>query len=881
MRFPARINAQFDPLTGRQGLADSSWNNALCPLIADLWVAAVIDLFKSEPSGAWRVVPLVEPADNPEQSIVARLEALLLASARMVLPERLTFQVAGRAIPLADLAVEAPRLEGFLADSEISTLAGLYVTLPSEARDAGGHWRRVLADWREAGAGLTAPVTVEAALALFSNVSRQAEAIISLAAAALDEDLDDELASLRCVVTEDNARIRPPTPTDLWLLAADASGLAGELGLVRLLHAAHLADTDDARAVFEWLKQRGAIGNPADSKGVLRRLAASGQAGRRLTRPLTDRQLRALRDAFEPLSPGARAAFGPGVGQAITIEAYRFDRRGRQVRTPASPAETYLPKSIDREPDSFAVAAARTPGLTWAQGRYATVLRSPLGRAGLGVQRFLRLLGAETAPRLLPHHGLQRRYESEQRRGLPAADVVDNPPGRAQALSALRATYSLEDRDSPDLAAVLTNIGSDRKATRRRARAAAMLATLGRAWDRLGDFAEVAAALDYYFWQTKGSVRAFWVWRAATIAWLDDNTATPRPPGTLRLRTPSAVAVHGPRASGYIHKDILVQHYDVLAAMGVSGDPSTSDLVRRLRELRDAPGDPATVAADAALIYQGLADRLAGGAHIPGDLSATGLRQAFAGGAGLVRTNLGWRPPAQVLGGKPVFGNRRPFVPQVPGADRLWDMLEIRRPAIEDCVAVLIELARMPPPLDLDDQTIALETLRLLAELVSDASLTPAMRRRLARLPVWTSQGWQTARPVYAVDDPALALGLAQEVPVWQPGGELAQFRALLRHLRLTELPAESTTVVDAAAADVDEEATALLRAAVPLLREDLTRNDPATEAANEVGWERLGRFEVRVSSDLRVRVGGLTDAPPVVPIAAKTLFRSSWVGLT
>jgi hypothetical protein len=603
---------------------------------------------------------------------------------------------------------------------------------------------------------------------------------------------------------------------------------------------------------------------------VLRRLAAGGTAGRRLNRPLTDRQLRALRDAFEPLSPAERAAFGPGVGQAIAIEAYRFDRRGRRVPTSASPAETYLPKAIEGRPDGFAVAAAKTPGLTWGQGRYTDVLRSPLGRAGLGAQRFLRLLGAEIAPRLIRHRGLERRFWSEQRRGLPA-HVPDDPPGRAQALSALGATYSLEDRDSPDLAAVLTNIASDRKATRRRARAAAMLATLGRAWDRFADFAEVTAANDYYSWQAKGSVRAFWVWRAATIAWLDDNTATPCPPGGLRLRTPSTVAVHGPKAPGYIHKDVLVQHYDVLVALGIAGDPSTGDLVKRLCQLRDTPHDPTAVAADAALIYQGLADRLAGRAHIPGDLSAAGLRQAFAGGAGLVRTNLGWRRPVQVLGGKPVFGNRRPFTPQLPSADRLWTVLQIRRPSIDDCVAVLGELARTRAPLDLDDQAIALETLRLLAELMSDPSLTSAVKRRLAKLPVWTSQGWQTARPVYAIDDPALALGLATAVPVWQPGGELAQFRGLLSHLRLTELTADSTTVLDGAAADdVDEEATALLRTAVPLLHEDLARNDPTTEAANEVGWDRLAMFQVRVTSDLRVRVGGLPDPPPVVPIAAK-----------
>jgi hypothetical protein len=864
IRYPARINAQFDPLTGRQGLADSPWNNALCPLIADLWMAAATHLFDTEPSDAWRIVPLLEPADDPQQSIVARLEALLLAVARTVLPERLTFQVANRAVPLADLAVEAPRLEGILTGSEISALAGLDVALPAEARDSGSHWRQVLTDWREAGAHLTAPVTVEAALALFSDVTRQPGATISLA----DEGLGDELASLRCVVTEDNRRIRPPASTDPWLLAPDVSGLAGELELVRPLHTVHLADADDARAVFEWLKH-GAIGDPADSTGVVRRLAASGQAGRRLDGSLTDRQLRALRDAFEPLTQAERAAFGLGIGQAIAIEAYQFDRRGRRVPMSAPPAETYLPRAIEGRPDGFAVAAAKTPGLTWAQGRYADALRSPLGRAGLGAQRFLHLLGVEIAPRLTRHRNLERRFWSEQRQGLRAR-VPDNAPGRGQALAALGATFSLEDMDSPDLAAVLTNIGIDRKANRRRARAAAVLATLGRAWDRIGDFAEVTAADDHYSWQTKGSVRAFRVWRAATIAWLDDSTATPRPPGSLRLRTPSTVAVHGPKATGYIHKDVLIQHYDVLAALGVTGDPSTGDLIKRLRELRDTPEDPTTIAGDAALIYQGLADRLAGRIHIPGDLSAARLRQAFSDGAGLVRTNLGWRPPTQVLSGKPVFGNRRPFVPQVPSADRLWDMLHIRRPAIDDCVAVLTELARTRSSLDLGDQTIELETLRLLADLVRDASLTPALRRRLAKLPVWTTQGWQTARPVYAIDDPVLALGLATEVPVWRPGGELAQFRALLGRLRLTELPTDSTTVVDAAAAIVDEEATALLQAAVPLLREDLARNDPATGAAVEVGWDRLERFEVRVTHNLRVRVGGLADAPPVVFIAAK-----------
>lgn len=870
IQYPVRINAQFDPLTGRQGLApESPWNEALCPLLADLWIAAMLDLFETKPTEAWRVVPLSEPINDAKRSTEARLESLLLNAARTTLPARLTFLVSGQRIPLADFAVEVPRLEGIFTDAELADLANLDVALPTVVRDSFGRWRDVLDDWRQAGAALPQPITVETALVRFGGDDLSPKTAVALAAAALAVNLSDELATMRCVVTEDGRHMRPPAPSDPWLFSAEVSGLAAELGLVLLLHPAYQETTDDARAVVGWLAERGAITDPSDVKGVLQRLAAFGQSGNRLTTALSDRQLRALRDAFESLSPTDRTALGPGVGRAILIEAFQYDRRGKPVATSASPSEIYLPKSIDRDPDSFAVAAAEAPGLTWARGRYADVLRSPLGRAGLGAQRFLRLLGAETAPRVLAHDGLERRYESEQKRGLPRF-ILDDPPGRGQSLSALGATYTLEDRDSPDLAAVLTHIGKDRKAIRRRTRAAAVLATLGRAWDRLSEFAEVPAASDHYAWNIKGSVRAFWVWRAASIPWLDDNTATPSAPADLRLRTPSTVAVHGPNAPGYIHKDVFVARHDVLAALGVSGEPSTGDLVNRLIDLRDSPADPASVATDAALAYLGLADRIAGRAHIPGDLSIGELRQAFASGAGLVRTNLGWRPPSRVLAGAPVFGDRRAFAPSVPGAERLWTTLKIRPPSVDDCVAVLNDLARSRSSLGIADQTTALETLRLLAELVDDATVSPGMRRRLSKLPLWTTLGWQTTRPVYAIDDPILADGLAAEVPVWLPGGELTQFRALLGRLHLTEIDAESTSIVDTSAADLDEEATELLRAAIPILHEDLARNDPTTEGALDVGWDRLSTFEVRISSDLRVRVSSLRDAPPIVSVVAK-----------
>ena len=869
-RSPVRVNAQFDPLTSRQGLAPNEWNTALFPLIADLWVAAVLDLFKADPSAGWRVVPLPEPDGHSTNRTEANLEALLVTRARSVLAERINFLVAGDVRLLSELAVEAPPLEDILSNDEIAALAGLTATLPAHVRDASRRWRAVLDDWRAAGASLHAPVSVEAALRLFDDDARSAEATVALAATAIEEGLADRLTGLRCVVTEEGVHLRPPTTTDPWMLVTSDAGLAGDLGIGRRIHHAYLTDRKDGRQVLSWLEARSAVGKAVDPPDVLRRLAAAGEAGHGLTNPLSDAQLRAVRDAFEALSLAERAPLGPSVGRAITIGAYRLGKRGKRVLTTACPAETYLPRPIDKESDSFAIAAGGATGLSWLPGRYAGVLKSALGRSGLGAQRFLRLLGAETAPRVVAHPGLERRYSNDRRRGLPAG-IPGSPPGRSRALADLDATYTLEDLHSPDLVTVLTDIGRDRKATRRRQRAAAILAALGRAWDRLGDVAEVTVAADFHGWQLKGSVRAFWVWQAATIPWLDDDSGVPTAPAELRLRTSSTVAVHGPAAPGYLHKDLHGQRHDVLAALGVTGEPSTTDLVERLRLLRDDPPDSETVAADSAVIYQALADRLAGHAHIPGDLSLPALRQAFAEGKGLIRTDVGWRPPAKVLSGKPVFGDRRPFTPAVPGTARLWSTLHIRPPSLDDCITVLSELGRTRSVPDVADQTVILESLRLLAEFLDNGSQETGSLGRLAKLPLWTSQGWTSSRPIYAIDDPSLAEGLGTEVPVWQPGGELVQFRSLFNALRLTELSSEAATVVDAEQSEPDEGATQLLRAAVPLLREDLARNEPATETALEIGWDHLAAFEVRVATGLRVRVDGTAAGRRViVAVAAK-----------
>jgi hypothetical protein len=108
---PLRVNAQFDPVTSRTGLATTRWNRSMLPLLADLWVEVVEDLFVEMPVVAWDVVPLSGEADGHlgPVSVVKQFERLLLDRARTDLAARAAIGVEGTQLMLTELAVEEPR----------------------------------------------------------------------------------------------------------------------------------------------------------------------------------------------------------------------------------------------------------------------------------------------------------------------------------------------------------------------------------------------------------------------------------------------------------------------------------------------------------------------------------------------------------------------------------------------------------------------------------------------------------------------------------------------------------------------------------------------------------------------------------------------------
>ena len=356
---------------------------------------------------------------------------------------------------------------------------------------------------------------------------------------------------------------------------------------------------------------------------------------------------------------------------------------------------------------------------------------------------------------------------------------------------------------------------------------------------------------------------AFWLWQARDIAWLDDESGTPRRPSELRIRTPGTEAIYGKDSPDFLHPDLDGSHLErrnwqaAMAALGVCGDPTRRELVTRLKELRDGaesgvlPSD--WVVRDSAIIYKALAESLNDSAA-RSDLRESDLRQEFQEGDGLILTDLGWRTPDTVFAGTPAFGPYKPFAPPVRDTEPLWRALRLKTPSLSDCIHVLRQIARRRRRLSADDEAIQIETLRLLHEQYA-SSANPQDRRKLATLRLWTSQGWKANRPVFATDDESLADGLADRLPLWQPGGELDQFRTLLDPLRVDMIRSSDAEVIEPERTQDDSDTTSLFRAAVQQLQEDLVRNEPELAQSLGIGWGALSEFRVREHPTLALSV--------------------------
>ncbi|MDT0422551.1 sacsin N-terminal ATP-binding-like domain-containing protein [Streptomyces evansiae] len=919
----ARVHTQFDPVASREGFASSLLNTQLVPVIADLWAAAVRDVLERVDHTAWHLVPLALPSGSASANLLQdRIRTTLLTRARQSLAAELALPVAedGPNALLAEFAVEEAALSEVLDATDIARLSTAPYTLPAAVRDSAGRWREVLSDWRAEGAADLRPeVRVTDALSLFSNDEWQDIArLVRLAAVAIEAGLDHALASRTCLATADGRRLRPQLAENAF---ADASGgptgPLDLLGVVLDLHPAYAEDNAWTKTVTTWLRQRDCLVRRDDTAAVLKIVSRLGKAGGRLAdgdEATETARLVALQQALGDMPKKLRDPLGPGIGRAILLRGFTYDKDGTEQPRRVRPDAAYLPQALESaDGDRFEVAARRTPGLIWVRRSYTRSLLSAARAGGLSRTVFLRLLGVADVPRLTPVRESSadtKTYPGDSRIGLARYcrwSITD----RRHQMMGTGADHTLDDLTSSDIAAVVKNIAAEKNVDERRRRTAALLRTLTTLLTN-SDKAVVPMARGHYKWNLKGETAAIWVWQLRETAWLEDSHGRLKPPAELTLRTADTEALYGPEDPGYLHPAIhqaLATRTEVLTALGISGDPDVPRLMERLRELRDRHDEadtdadvPDSLRAEALLVYQSLARRLT---RRPTDAAQTAVEKQIRNEfryEDLVLTDQGWTESGKCFQGPAILRGFRPFALTGSDIDPLWQVLGIPEPGLDDLIDVLKEISGTGAPLDAEHERVMLEALRRLRDVIrsDEKPMSPGLQSRLRSLPLWTTAGWVKGKgqAVFAVADSRVERALTSRLPLWQPGGNVQQFTALFGPLRITPLDIVGAQVtyesggVDKAGDGVlnqpaDGSLTDDFRRGVAALQDLLVRDEPETAEAF-TGWAWLAALEVRLLPGLMIRLDpGDAHAPIELPVEAQidrgrnTLFLNSHAALT
>jgi hypothetical protein len=864
--FPISLNAQFDPDSGRSTVLPDRWNEERFTDLGRLLGSAALYAFGRAPASAWSYVPLKREVGDAEDWVFRKIADLVVEDCHRRLLAELRLPTSSEREPLSRIVYEEKALESVLSPTDQELLAEGHFALQPEHRDASGRWREVLAELGESHL-----LTITDALRIFDHPEhlpgRDPSWFVEIAALAVEAGLFLEFVAKAGILLADGRVVSCPEKGGPRVLVRDAeeNSLALRLGLALRLHPAYRTNTARANAVLAKLTAAGVLFGsydaPADALNLLARHGAGAVVMQDSHIRLSDADLIDVRDAWVRLPREQQRLLGISVGANIELRAIRHEPSGKAVSVWAHPSDAYLPARIDRETESFAKAANRTPGLVWIDPTYGKLLKHERGRSEAGAQRLLAAWGVARDPRLIKPLNEHAYWTRDTR---PASSIidVDRPATQLRAIKASGpASYLLDDHWSPDLDAVLADIQKSPAKTRRK-RALALLAVLSRAWDRRYAESQTAKAVSAYngYWNSPREVQATWLARLATAAWLPNGNNVLTAPIDLALPTQANLITRGGTRGAFLTKvDTQILRSGILQALGVQTGPSAADLIKRLLLLRERPVT-SKLTAEVHTIYQLLAattqnpsaDAMSGRAITPQQ-----LRNAFratATGLGLLLATGSWHTPESVLRGPPIFGRFRTFAPHISGLDTLWATLQIPEPAPSDCVSVLRELAR--EPLSGETQGIMLTTFRTLALKIKTAS--PQLRAGLRRLPLWSGTGWSVERPAYALEGLTLAEVSPRGLAVWRPGlTSFVEVESLLSPLgvvllRLEDFSPQYLTAADVVDGDAHRHRFA---EAVVLLKDELARGDIALHDALGPSWAELQRARFILDPDLEIKV--------------------------
>ncbi|MER8573477.1 hypothetical protein [Mesorhizobium sp. M1374] len=877
-RLPFSLHAQFDVDTARRSVQREKLNEWLFARLGEFAAALAVYLFRTQPAEAWKAVPLRHEAVAASERWLSDRFLELTDTIRQKVKRSAVIQVEGAERKLREIVFEDSALTGLIGQGEATGLRPNCVLLPDSCRDPERRWRSVLAELDERSA-----IDVAESISLFDwqdeDLShRDVRWFIRLAHVAIKEGEEAILGRVRCIVTDDGARIVPPVAEEdgeMLLSSRATNALVSRLGLARALHPVYLSRWPPAEAVRKWLEQQEHLVDSPEAEKTLEVIAAVDRGGAVLQ--FRDPELLELRNLFERVPSEMAVRIGPRIGRVIAVEVQSWRERSKQQEV-GRPSVAYLPASIEDRADGWSKAAAETPGIFWIHPRYEKLLQRKgqerddrKSKQWLASRAFFRLLGAEVAPRLFGPGRVEERY------GDPAHRIIwsELSDSQRQALQNLsrHATHLKDDWVSPALLAVVNDIAAERKGRNRSVRARALLSTLDREWGRLYS-GRVSASAVYsdYTWTIAGTIPATWIAHAMDISWLTSEAGKPQAPRELAVRTPATEAIFGDDSSRFARElDSSSASSPVVSALRVETDPQVTQLLDQLESYRES--GEALPQHQFDLRYAAIAaacnKRDPGPDDLVGDITIKQLRARFGAQRnrpGLIFLHGQWLPPARVFFGPSVFGAMRPFVPARSPAAALWRVLRIKPPSVMDCVEILEEIAasRETEP----DQQILVETYAYLEAHLAEASRIE--RLTLARLPLWTGRSWATRRPIYVCDIPGAAEALSRHLPVWRSPIGLEGVPGLVSAMQVTAIPTESFIPSVGQNANLKGAAVeAQVRNAVRLLMEWVARYDRELTHANSVPWDSFARARVAIDPNLQLELPGMGVAPIVITARA------------
>jgi hypothetical protein len=840
LSVPFSIDAQFDPSAARDALIDNPWNRWLIAQCGAAVSLIVRHLLITTPAAAWPFAPTIGESIGPpnDRWPTVDFEAAFAGARENIATAEII--VAGQTVAVRCLAYESVGLTGFLTADDIRLLKPGSIPLTGAERDANGRWRRVLKD-----VGGSAEVGAAELAAGFRDdlfVERNTDWWIDAGDRLTAQPVAGGLFGVPCWMTDQGkpAAVVAKGATARKLVIGDPlSDFALRWSLFDRLHERyqHCAAGERAKS---WLEASASVTSLVEAEDELKAFA---EIYAEQPFAITDPDLRTLRDRFDLVGDRRAELFGESVGAALLLDGF-VHRGTKKVEIKIQPNKAYLTRTIDKEHPYWPEAARGLPDIAWLAPSYDERLKTGAtrtsrkradGTISRGARKFLVLLGAGVTPRTV------------------AVGRRDGGSGlRRAALYSKGADYVKADHISPDLQRVLAAIGKMPKKDRK-VRSAALLKALARYWgDYVPKMTTRAYRTPYSVERDKGEIESDWLCRLRETAWVAIGTGDLTTPEHAVVRNSQTQTLYGAKSfiAGIGPDDLRGA---MPSALKINFDVRATDLVGKLEQLRD---DHAQLDSDhPGQLYRALArispTNVSWNSKV-GDMALSSLRERFERSPGLVfvpnaKTNGGrWCRPSELFSGSDIFHAPERFVPGGSSYSPLWTVLNVRRPSLDDCFGRLKELAGTD--YSTATEAVLIDVYTYVEGRLGQVDRLP--REKLRALPLYTSNGWSSARPVFHVRDRELRRQLSLSRPdltFWIPPRDTTTLPQLTSLLGLTLVEPELSVGEHPAARLAGEGYAPHFQRCVDHLSNELARHDAVTRNRISIPWAQLRELPLAV----------------------------------